>query len=287
MGFPRSAHATIATLVEPDERRRLDAASEGRFAAQHVSSVRQIARVVRERPVQAVLVSPTCVRRDQLQDMAEFVRRFPGVPTVAVVSRYDPRAGERLLELGAYGVRHLVDLSQRDGWERLRSLLTQPTTPAAAEILAVLKPELADAAPGVHTFFEVLARLAPTIPTSRELARRLGLQSSTMVSRFLRARLPSPKRYLAGMRLVHAARLFEAPGLSVADVAHRLEFSSPQSLGRHLRALTGTTATEFRRRYSFCDMLREFVARLVVPYRSQLRTFHPLGNGVGDLGRDG
>ena len=32
----------------------------------------------------------------------------------------------------------------------------------------------------------------------------------------------------------------------MADVAYRLEYSSPQSFGRHLRAMLGVTALEFR-----------------------------------------
>jgi len=52
------------------------------------------------------------------------------------------------------------------------------------------------------------------------------------MSRFHRAAIPSPKSYLAGMRLLHAAFLFQNPGLSVSDVAYRMDYSSPQSFGR-------------------------------------------------------
>ena len=64
------------------------------------------------------------------------------------------------------------------------------------------------------------------------------------LSRFLRAALPSPKRYLAATRLLYAAALLEIPGFSVADAAYRLEYSSPQSFGRHVRAILGATASE-------------------------------------------
>lgn len=281
-----SARTTLATLVEPQDRRRLDAAGHGRFSAQHVTSLRQVVRVVRERAVDAVLVSPSCMDADQLRVVGQLVRRFPGVPTVAVVSRYDLESSERLLELGACGVRHALDLSRRDGWQRLRALLTHPTAPVAGAILARLMPALGEPTPGVRVFFQVLARVAPRTPSARSLARRLNVPCSTLVSRFLRTGLPSPKRYLGTMRLVHAANLFESGALSVTDVAHRLEFSSPQSLGRHLRNVMGVTATEFRRRYRFRAMLQEFIARLIVPFRSLFLTFHPLGDGVGDLGQE-
>ena len=104
------------------------------------------------------------------------------------------------------------------------------------------------------------------------------------MSRFARAGLPSPKNYLAAIRLLHAAFLFETAGLSVADVAYRLEYSSPQSFGRHLRAMLGLTALEFRRRFPFPVALERFVALMMEPYREIWRTFHPRG-GSWESGR--
>ena len=84
-----------------------------------------------------------------------------------------------------------------------------------------------------------MIRLAPDVPTVTALSAQLSVRPSTLMSRFARAGLPSPKNYLAAIRLLHAAYLFETAGLSVADVAYRLEYSSPQSFGRHLRAMLG------------------------------------------------
>ena len=95
------------------------------------------------------------------------------------------------------------------------------------------------------------------------------------MSRFFRARLPAPKRYLLAARLVRAARLFENAGLSVANVADALEYSSPQSFSRHVRAVLRLTAGQFRRRYDGEGMLGRFRAELVTPYASVLRTFAP------------
>jgi len=121
-----------------------------------------------------------------------------------------------------------------------------------------------------------MIRLAPDTPTVTALAERLYVRPSTLMSRFARAGLPSPKNYLAAIRLLHAAHLFEASGLSVADVAYRLEYSSPQSFGRHLRAMLGVTALEFRRRFPFPVALERFVALMIEPYREVWREFHPM-----------
>ena len=110
---------------------------------------------------------------------------------------------------------------------------------------------VAEAPPDARLFLEAMIRLAPEVPTVTSLAQQLSVRPSTLMSRFARAGLPSPKNYLAAIRLLHAAFLFETAGLSVADVSYRLEYSSPQSFGRHLRAMLGLTALEFRRRFPF------------------------------------
>ena len=147
-------------------------------------------------------------------------------------------------------------------------------------------PELGEPPPSEETrlFFEAVARLAPALSTVRSLARHLRVQPSTLMSRFHRAGIPSPKSYLAGMRLLHAAFLFQNPGLSVSDVAYRMDYSSPQSFGRHLRAVLGVTAGEFRRRFPFDVALARYIDLLVTPYREALRAFHPFNAGSWDQG---
>lgn len=277
----------VATVVEPPVRSRLDAGAGGRFAVVHSETLREALRTVRERSVNAVLVSPRWVSHDQLPSLTTLVRGFPGVPTVAVLSQHDALASERLLHLGACGVQRVVDLSGRDGWQRLRELVARPTGPTASLMLARIIPALGGgASPGCKRYFDVMVRRAPGVTTVRALARGLGVGASTFMSRFFRAGLPSPKRYLAAVRLVYAAGLLESPGLSIADVAYRLEYSSPQSFSRHLRTALGMSAGEFRKRYALDAALQDFVSRLIVPYRQRFRTFHPLPPGVSDHGQD-
>jgi len=274
----------VTTVVDPPDRVRLDAGSQGRFRPLHTESVYEAIRSVRERPVNTVLLSPGRVDHEQLSTVTSLVRQFPGVATVAVVCRPVPAPPARLLALGACGVRRVLDLSGRDGWLELRALVGDAATPTTGRILAGVLPALADAATDCRRFFELTVRLAPATVSVRELTRRLGVGASTLMSRFFRAGLPSPKRYLAGIRLLYAAGLLASPGFAIADVAYRLEYSSPQSFGRHLRSVLGITAADFRRRYPFNVALADFVARLIDPYRETFRTFRPLDHGVADLG---
>jgi AraC-like DNA-binding protein len=277
---------TVATVLLPVERARVDAAGSGCFAAVHRDSIPDAVRIVRERPVDAVLVSVHRCAPEQVEALGHLVREFPGIPTVALVSQHDPSATEMLLRLGASGVRQVVDVTSPMGWNRLRQVVGQPATRAVARIQGPILDELAEAPPDARLFVEALIRLAPDTPTVTTLAQRLYVRPSTLMSRFARAGLPSPKNYLAAIRLLHASYLFEAAGLSVADVSYRLEYSSPQSFGRHLRALLGLTALEFRRRFPFPVALARFVEVMVTPYTAIWRTFHPVAAGSWDGGRE-
>jgi AraC-like DNA-binding protein len=279
-----SQDLTVATVVEPETRARLDAAVQGYFRVVHADTLGDAIRAVRERPVRAVLVSPGRLTREHVTGVADLVRSFPSIATVAVLARYDPTCSQRLLELGASGVSRVVDLCATGGWRELRELVAEPSTPMTARLLGRVIPALGQPAPDCRHFFEIMIRVAPGTPSVRALAQRLRVRPSTFMSRFFRAGLISPKRYLAATRLVYAAALFETTGFSVSDVAYRLEYSSPQSLGRHLRAITGLTANEFRRRYPFATALDDFTDRLIVPFRNTFRTFHPLQTGVADFG---
>src|SRR5947209_1568879 len=192
---------TVCTVLPPPERPRVDAAADGCFATLHAASLRDALRAARRKRVDALVLSVHACRGEELPAVARFVREFPAIPAVALVSRHDRDASETLLRLGATGIRSAVDCSEPAGW-----------------------------------------------------------------------------------RLLRAAYLFGNPGLSVSDVAYRLDYSSPQSLGRHLKAMLGVTAGEFRRRFPFEVALERYVDLLIIPYRDTLRAFCPLNAGLWDQG---
>ena len=278
---------TVCTVLPAPERSRVDAAGDGCFQTLHADSLREALHVARRRRVDAVVISVHRCQGEALPAVARFVREFPAIPAVALVSRHDWESTETLLRLGATGVRTAVDCTLPDGWRRLRDLVGHPASPVAARILDRLIPALRDASEEARLFFEAIARLAPALSTVRGLARHLRVRPSTLMSRFCRAGIPSPKSYLAGMRLLHAAFLFQNPGLSVSDVAYRMDYSSPQSFGRHLRAVLGVTAGEFRRRFPFDVALARYIDLLITPHRETLRAFHPFNAGSWDQGPDG
>lgn len=263
-------------MLLPTERPQVEAAGTGCFTVLVRDTVPEALQAVRERPVDAVLLSVHRCVPAEADTIRQLLSAFPGLPTIALVSRPDPVAAETLLRLGASGVRDVIDVTAPSGWTRLRQFLLEPASRPAARILGPLFEHLPDLPGDARLFLEVMVRIAPNTATVRGVARVLAIQPSTLMSRFTRAGLPSTKRYLAATRLLYAAQLLENTGLSVADVAYRLECSSPQSFARHMRSLLGISCSEFRRRFPYSNALDRFLTVMVDPYQAVWREFRPL-----------
>lgn len=278
IGAERSLAPAVATVLVPDERLRVDAAGCGLYTTTHRDSVDEVAGELRARPAGALLVSTLVVARGggrALARVAEVVREFPAIPAVALVSGEVEVA--TVFALGRCGVRAVVDVRRPDGWAVLRGTLAGAARPDVAVLAAsALTPLLADASSDVQRFVRALFEVPPTVGTVRDLARGLGVLPTTLMSRFFRARLPAPKRYLAFARLTRAAYLLRNPAWTVAAVADHLEYSSAQSFSRHLHLLLGVRPAEFRRRYDTAAMLARFGDELIMPYAVAFRDFWPL-----------
>lgn len=275
-GGPMEPLTSVATILEPAERARVDAAGVGIYRALHRDSLDDVFRDLRERPIGAVLVSVCrCNERDSAK-IARLVREFPRIPAVALLTHLEQQTPRAVLALGRSGVRAIVDVRQPIGWRELRAVLVEGRGDDIQRLaLARIAEDMPNASVDCQQFFELVFR-PRSVATVRSLAKALGILPSTLMSRFFRARLPAPKRYLATARLVRAARLLENPGLSVASAANHLDYSSPQSFGRHVRTMMQISAVEFRERYDGEGMLRRFREELVMPFVPVLRTFSPL-----------
>jgi AraC-like DNA-binding protein len=273
-----SGLTAVSTILTPAERPRVDAAGEGLYHALHRDSLDDVVRDLKEQGASAVLMSVArCGQQEATARLAKMVREFPRIPAVALLAEVDARTPQTVLTLGRSGVHVLIDVRQAAGWRELRNVLMADRSTVIQRLaLAQLTTDLAGVPTDCWRFFEMLFRCSPQVSTVRMLARRLDVLPSTLMSRFFRARLPAPKRYLAMARLTKAASLFENPGLSVANVANHLDYSSPQSFGRHVRTVLHTTAVEFRQRYDGEGMLHRFRQELVLPFLPALRGLTPL-----------
>ncbi len=273
---PKRTEGPVATFLTPAERQRVDAAGEGCYQTLHRESLDELLVDLRTQRVSAVIVSVARYQTQHATQVARLVREFPRVPAVALLTGTESRSTQSVLALGHHGVRSLVDVRDPAGWRELRRLVASERD-ESIERLAITRivQDLPQAPTDCRQFFELLFISPASMTTVRELARNAGVLPSTFMSRFFRARLPAPKRYLAMARLVRAARLFENPGLSITHVAYHLEYSSPQSFSRHLQSTLQCTAVEFRRSYDGEGMLDRMREELILPFRDTLRRFEP------------
>jgi AraC-like DNA-binding protein len=187
------------------------------------------------------------------------------------------------LLLGRAGVSRLVDVRERAGWAALREAFTLDLPEAGVRVALTTIIDAIEAegdgtrtqcAEGLQRFFSAI--FAPSATTALGIAAELGVMPSTLASRFDRAGLPSPKAYLALAKLLRAAYLGEAPGLTIRDIAERLQASSPQTYCRTVRHMTGMSAGEFRRTVNGAAALERFIQSVILPHRDTLRGFDPV-----------
>jgi AraC-like DNA-binding protein len=266
----------VSTILTPLERSRVDAAAQGLCDALHRESLDEVLRDLRDQKAGLVLISVTRYGMQNSARVAAMVREFPRIPAVALLTETQNSTPHATLALGQLGIRTLVDARIPAGWQTLRNLLaSQGAVDLQRSALTQLALDLPNVPKDCWRFFELLFDSSPRISTVRQLARQLNILPSTLMSRFFRAQLPAPKRYLSFARLIRAARLFENPGLSVARVSNHLDYSSPQSFGRHVRTMMKMSPVKFRTTYDGQGMLQLFRTQLVLPYVETLSTFRP------------
>lgn len=275
---------SVTTCLAPRERSRVDVVGDGRFSSVHRDTLDAVRHDLADGAADGALVSAAVVHPTDIPKLAALVRGFPAALIVGLVGDADERGAlAGALAFGAAGVRVLVDGREAAGWRELRAAFLPKRVCEAGRRSGLLEivRELGDAPVGLVRFFDAV--FDPDATSMRRLADRFGICPSTLSSRFYRAHLPSPKRYLVFGRLVRAAYLLESPGLSVSAVADRLDASSPQSFQRSVRTYMGMTATQFREQYSGAAMLAHFCRTLVTPYAAKLRTFDPFTDGVAHV----
>jgi len=268
---------TVTTVLTPLERIRVDVAARGAYNTLHRSSVDDVVDDLRKQRAEAVIISVAKYDGSSTARMAAMVREFPRVPTFALLSDIYGSVPQSVHTLGQIGVRTLIDVRQPSGWTTLRQrLMEEQANDVQRLVLGALNLDLAGVQSDCWRFFELLFTHRPHIVSIRQIGRHMNVLPTTLVSRFYRACLPSPKRYIDLGRLIRAARLLENVGLSVTSVARQLDYSSPQAFSRHVRCVCGMSPVRFRQMFDGESMLKRFRTELILPYVGVLRNFQPV-----------
>ncbi len=279
----RTVRPRIATWLGARDRTRVDAATADHLTLVHVDALPAVLDAIITGRADAVLLSVDRVQASDVPIIARLIRGFPSTPITGFVGENNGSdAVSGALLLGQAGVSTVLDCRIPSGWTALRSTFSPRRMPdnflracVALSLGEIDGKAGRNCADGLARFFSLV--FTPDVTNAKLIGVRLGVRSCTLMSRFYRAGLPSPRRYLAMARLVWAAHLAESPGLSISAIAGRLDASSPQSFHRTVRLLTGQTVAEFRRTATGAAMFDQFCATLIAPYREALRTFDLLG----------
>src|SRR6201996_7620214 len=86
--------------------------------------------------------------------------------------------------------------------------------------------------------------------TLETVAARAHVSSRTLARRFRAETGFSVQDWIALRRVEQARGLLEESGLTVSQIAYAVGFGSTESLRRHFRAVTGTSAREYRETFS-------------------------------------
>jgi AraC-like DNA-binding protein len=265
----------LTTMLTPAERTAVDAAGDGLYRTTHRSSLEEIRRDLRDQAATAVLVSLACCSPRDAIRMAAILREHPRIPMMGLVTNAARVHPQSLLSLGRSGMRVVIDARESNGWHLLReSVVDAERTRFNIEAaLLDLRRRLPAAGEDCLALIELIFTAVPPLHSVRDVAKTLRVHPGTLMSRFQRAQLPSLKQYLDLINLVRAAHELEDQRRSIADIATTLEYSSPQSFGRHVHLVLGVTASVFRASFDCEGMYTRFVEECITPFVPQLSAF--------------
>lgn len=105
-----------------------------------------------------------------------------------------------------------------------------------------------------HTSDEVVAKACQLIKladpqrpmTVKRVCDQLGVSATTLLKRFQKVMMCSPKNYIDSVRYEEACRLLETVNSSIKRVAYSLGFKSPEEFDRFFKRHAGVTPGKYR-----------------------------------------
>jgi AraC-like DNA-binding protein len=275
-----SDQATLAIWATPRERATLQASLAGRVQTIAIDDLSAAYQVLATGQAHGILASSARLDERSTPQLTRLRCAFPHLPLVGLVTQETVEGVVlRVATLGRLGADPVVDLrGGTSGWAQLSAAADRLPTPVVLRGVAVVQETLGGTATrGWLRFIETIFRGDVTMV--RDIARRNGISASTLMSRFGRVGLPSPRKYVEMGFVARFAHLCESTTWSVTAIANAINASSAQALGRTFRRLTGLTPVHWRRQYGLASALGDFRSRFIEPYRDVLDSFDPFRVG--------
>ena len=178
-------------------------------------------------------------------ELRAFVAEFPQLPVIAVL----PPALECVREvrtLREWGVAEVIVRGVEDTPEGIASAVRHAQGTVLRGVVQEILPAYIGG--GTRRLLLAAAEAVATGGHAPDLAAALGVTETTVMRRCERLRLPPPRRLLAWMRVLLAARLLDQPGRTSRSVAYACGYATEAGLRRVLQSFLGKSVTELRER---------------------------------------
>lgn len=192
-------------------------------------------------------------------ELRVFLADFAWIPVVATV-RGGGEPAELHLTLRRWGVSELLVQDVEDTPAGIANAIRFAQGKALQGVLEEILPA---AMPGrVRKLLFAAARAVSAGGHSPDLAAVLGVTETTVIRRCEQLRLPAPRRILAWMRVLLAARLLADGSRTAQGVAYACGYATEAGLRRVVQNFLGMGVTELRRRGALRVAARTFLAEL-------------------------
>lgn len=259
--MPPSRPRIFVLHADPGLSRVLRDATRDRFVLTPANGWEHLNDLVRASPPGAyAVVDPFAGSggRELSPHLDAVVRGSPGVSVVAA-ARLGPGDGPLLSALDEAGVSGLIVLGQDDTPEAVRQCLRRARGRAFQQMVADVLPPF---------IFGRRRRLILTAVEAvcaggraADFAGLIGVSEVTAVRRCTQEHLPTPRRLLAWMRMLLAARLLDQ-GRRVQEVARASGYAAESPLRTALRDLVGESARPMRSRGAMRTAMDALVAEI-------------------------
>jgi AraC-like DNA-binding protein len=221
---------------------------------------------VRDASFDIVVADPFAEGVSRVAELVALVDASPWTPFV-VYTTVSPPTLRAVAELVRAGASHVLLHRYDDEPRRFLELLDRlPGYALSSALLRQIGPGLGQLTPPVARAVERLFRRPTVFVTAGDLAASAEVTVRTVYRQLAAAGFESPRMLIVGARLLRAYAYARAPGQSLEEVAHRLGYSAPRMLTRHMREMVGITPRAARRRMRVDEFVATLAGRLY-PHR--------------------